>query len=199
MRSLTEREIARSDGWSSTARSATARRSPSPLGPPPPRLCSSGCSARPRHLRRPRRRPVRRPGATARDRRPRSRPRKPRWPSSTALQADLPRHHRRDQGQAVGINADLAEVKATITSTQTKINVVQAAYNDQLQQLENLDLQLMVGLDRGAGQGGRPGRRARAMLADHIRAAYDQDRTSVLETLLSAASFTDALGRGRAT
>ena len=33
----------------------------------------------------------------------------------------------------------------------------------------------------------------KALLADHIRAAYDSDRTSLIETILSADSFSDAL------
>ncbi len=110
-----------------------------------------------------------------------------------ALQADLATALSATKVKLVGINSDLADVKATIASTQTKVNAVQAAYNSQLQDLDNLDLAL-VGLDREEQAKAADLAGAKSELADHIRAAYDQDRTSVLETLLSAASFTDAVG-----
>ena len=110
-----------------------------------------------------------------------------------ALQADLATTLATTKSKLIGINADLADVKATITTTQLKVNAVQAAYNQQVEDLSNLDLAL-IGLDREEQAKAADLAQAKALLADHIRAAYDQDRTSVLETILSAASFTDALG-----
>ncbi|MGH2512766.1 MAG: murein hydrolase activator EnvC family protein [Candidatus Limnocylindrales bacterium] len=110
-----------------------------------------------------------------------------------ALQADLATALATTKAKLVGINSDLADVKAGIATTQTKINAVQAEYNQEVVDLGNLDLAL-IGLDREEQQKAADLAQAKALLADHIRAAYEQDRTSVLETILSAASFTDAVG-----
>ncbi len=109
------------------------------------------------------------------------------------LQADLAAALANTKTKLIGINSDLVDVKANIVATQVKVNAVQAQYNQQVQDLANLDLAL-IGLDREEQQKAADLARAKAVLANHIRAAYDRDRTSILETLLSAASFTDALG-----
>ena len=110
-----------------------------------------------------------------------------------ALQAQLAVTLANTRTKLVGINSDLVDVKANIAATQVKVNAVQAAYNQQVQDLNNLDLAL-IGLDREQQQKAADLARSKALLAAHIRAAYDRDRTSILETLLSAESFTDALG-----
>jgi murein DD-endopeptidase MepM/ murein hydrolase activator NlpD len=110
-----------------------------------------------------------------------------------ALQAQLAVTLSNTRTKLVGINSDLVDVKANIAATQLKVNAVQAAYNQQVQDLNNLDLAL-IGLDREQQQKAADLARSKALLAAHIRAAYDRDRTSILETLLSAESFTDALG-----
>src|SRR5450432_790497 len=110
-----------------------------------------------------------------------------------ALQADLAATLANTRTKLVGINSDLVDVKANIAATQVKVNAVQAEYNQQVQDLANLDLAL-IGLDREEQQKAADLAQAKALLGDHIRAAYERDRTSILETLLSAASFTDALG-----
>jgi murein DD-endopeptidase MepM/ murein hydrolase activator NlpD len=110
-----------------------------------------------------------------------------------ALQADLAATLANTKTKLIGINSDLVDVKANIAATQVKVNAVQAQYNQQVQDLANLDLAL-IGLDREEQQKAADLAQAKATLASHIRAAYDRDRTSILETLLSAASFTDALG-----
>ena len=110
-----------------------------------------------------------------------------------ALQADLASALSMTKTKLVGINSNLADVKATIAATQAKVNAVEAAYNSEVQDLANLDLAL-IGLDREEQQKSADLAQAKALLADHIRAAYEQDRTSILETLLSAASFTEAVG-----
>lgn len=109
------------------------------------------------------------------------------------LQADLAAALANTKTKLIGINSDLVDVKANIVATQVKVNAVQAQYNQQVQDLANLDLAL-IGLDREEQQKAADLAQAKAVLANHIRAAYDRDRTSILETLLSAASFTDALG-----
>ncbi len=110
-----------------------------------------------------------------------------------ALQADLAVALAQTKTKLVGINSDLADVKANIAATQAKVNQVQAAYNGEVQDLANLDLAL-IGLDREEQAKAAELAAAKALLANHIRAAYNEDRTSVLETLLSASSFTAAVG-----
>ncbi len=110
-----------------------------------------------------------------------------------ALQADLAVALAGTKTKLIGINSDLVGVKASIAATQVKVNTVQATYNQQVQDLANLDLAL-IGLGREEQQKSADLAGAKALLANHIKAAYNQDRTSILETLLSAASFTDALG-----
>src|SRR5450432_1376692 len=109
------------------------------------------------------------------------------------LQAQLALTLANTRIKLVGINSDLVDVKANIAATQVKVNAVQAAYNQQVTDLANLDLAL-IGLDREEQRKAADLARAKALLGEHIRAAYDRDRTSILETLLSAESFTDALG-----
>ncbi len=110
-----------------------------------------------------------------------------------SLQADLAATLVTTKSKLQGINSDLVDVKANVAATQLKVNAVQAQYNKQVEDLANLDLAL-IGLNREEQQKSADLAATKALLADHIRAAYDQDRTSILETLLSAASFTDALG-----
>jgi len=110
-----------------------------------------------------------------------------------SLQAQLALTLANTRTKLIGINSDLVDVKANIAATQVKVNAVQAAYNQQVTDLANLDLAL-IGLNREEQQKAADLTRTKALLAEHIRAAYNRDRTSVLETLLSAESFTDALG-----
>lgn len=110
-----------------------------------------------------------------------------------SLQADLAATLANTRTKLQGINSDLVDVKANVAATQAKVNAVQAEYNQQVEDLSNLDLAL-IGLDREEAAKAADLAKAQAALADHIRAAYDQDRTSILETVLSADSFTDALG-----
>lgn len=110
-----------------------------------------------------------------------------------SLQADLAATLAVTKSKLQGINSDLVDVKANVAATQAKVNAVQVQYNQQVEDLNNLDLAL-VGLNREEQEKAADLAKTKALLADHIRAAYDQDRTSILETILSAASFTDALG-----
>jgi murein DD-endopeptidase MepM/ murein hydrolase activator NlpD len=110
-----------------------------------------------------------------------------------SLQADLATALASTKTKLLGINSDLVDVKANVVATQAKVTAVQAEYNAQVEDLNNLDLAL-IGLDREEQAKAADLAQAKALLAAHIVAAYDQDRTSILETLLSADSFTDALG-----
>ena len=94
--------------------------------------------------------------------------------------------------QLSGINADLSKVKARIGRMTTKIDAVKAAYALLVDKLAALDARLVditaaetakrIALDE-----------RREQLAEHLRAAYDTDRTSLLETFLSGGNFTDLL------
>ncbi len=108
------------------------------------------------------------------------------------LQADLRTEIRGTSSQLAGINADLTAVKRRIGDMTTKIHVVQATYNRQIAQLADLDSQLYQIQAEEAAKAAQLQQR-RALLAAHIRAAYDSDRTSLLETILSAKSFSDVL------
>jgi len=91
-----------------------------------------------------------------------------------------------------GINADLAKVKTSINLMVVKINAVQQNYDQLVGKLADLDNQLVqIGLDEQRKQWQLDDRKA--LLAERLRVAYDTDRTSLLETFLSGASFTDVL------
>jgi murein DD-endopeptidase MepM/ murein hydrolase activator NlpD len=109
-----------------------------------------------------------------------------------AMQADLGAQIASTKHQLNGINANLVEVKASINTMVQKINVVRREYNAQVFQLQQMDVQL----DRITVQEGVMTihiRERKAVLAERLRAAYDSDRTSMLETFLSGQSFTDVL------
>jgi murein DD-endopeptidase MepM/ murein hydrolase activator NlpD len=91
-----------------------------------------------------------------------------------------------------GINADLAVVKAGVKDMTVRVNAVKAVYDGQVAELADLDAQLAEIQAEEAAKAAQLTER-RALLADHIRAAYDSDRTSLVETILSADSFSDAL------
>lgn len=109
-----------------------------------------------------------------------------------ALQADL-RGQIADTGSALrGINADLGAVKTRITKLADEIAVVKASYQDLVGQLADLDAQLVSIQGQEAEKAADLSQR-KAILAQRLRAAYATDRTSLLETLLSADSFSTVL------
>jgi peptidoglycan hydrolase CwlO-like protein len=111
-----------------------------------------------------------------------------------ALQADLSTEITSTRTQLDGINADLASVKVSINSMVVKIDVVRNTYVAQVAQLGQLDIQL----DRITVEESNmivKLRERKEVLADRLRQAYDTDRTSMLETFLSAGSFTDVLSQ----
>ncbi len=72
------------------------------------------------------------------------------------------------------------------------VDAVRATYKELVGQLSDLDLQLQrIALEESQKKV-QLGER-NAQLAERIRQAYEADRTSMLETLLSGASFTDML------
>jgi murein DD-endopeptidase MepM/ murein hydrolase activator NlpD len=90
------------------------------------------------------------------------------------------------------VNADLATVRRQVDQMMADIAVVQARYDDLVGQIKDLDAQLVqlraeeaLKVEQLAQQ--------KAQLAARIRNTYDVDRRSMLELILSSASFTDLL------
>ncbi|GAC1668326.1 MAG: hypothetical protein NVS9B8_10640 [Candidatus Limnocylindrales bacterium] len=109
-----------------------------------------------------------------------------------ALQADLGGQIASTRQQLNGINANLATVKASITSMMVKIDVVRQDYYALVSQVQLLDTQL----SRVKLAEMRASWRlevSKDLLAERLRQAYDTNRTSLLETFLSGGSFTDVL------
>jgi len=110
------------------------------------------------------------------------------------LQADLSSQIDSTKRQLSGINADLASVKASVNSMVVKIDVVKRNYVAQVNQLQQLDVQLdRITVEESVMTVNLRDRKA--LLAERLRQAYDTDRTSMLETFLSAGSFTDVLSQ----
>lgn len=108
------------------------------------------------------------------------------------LQADLRVVIHTTTAKLAGINADLATVKADVKDMTVRVKAVKAVYDSQVAQLADLDAQLAQIQAEEVAKAAQLVER-KALLADHIRAAYDSDRTSLMETILSADSFSDAL------
>lgn len=109
-----------------------------------------------------------------------------------ARQADLKVQIADTNTALAGINADLAVVRARIAKLGDQIAVVKADYLDLVAQLADLDRQLASIQAQEAEKAADLSER-RAILAARLRAAYTADRTSLLETVLSAGSFADIL------
>jgi len=91
-----------------------------------------------------------------------------------------------------GINTDLAAVKTSINTMQTRIDSVLAEYAALVGELEGLDALLVVVQAKENAKANEL-RERRQVLSERVRSAYDADRTSMLETVLSGGSFTDLL------
>lgn len=109
-----------------------------------------------------------------------------------ALQRGLANDIASTRRQLSGINADLSAVRKKIGKLSDRIGVVQAKYLDLVDQLAKLDRELLF-LEARETVKREDLRERRALLADRIRSAYDTDRTSLLESLLSGQTFADML------
>jgi len=91
-----------------------------------------------------------------------------------------------------GVNADLSAVKAQVTTLAGQIALVQQTYEGLVAQVADLNGQIgrigMAEVVAGEQLAVRKG-----ILAERLRAAYTAGQTSLLETILSARSFSDAL------
>jgi murein DD-endopeptidase MepM/ murein hydrolase activator NlpD len=109
-----------------------------------------------------------------------------------ALQADLSVEISQTKTTLSGINADLVVAQQRVVQMNAKITVIRNAYNALVAHLADLDqelVQLTIEQDVKA----RELAERQGILADRLRAAYSAGETSLLETLLSANSFADAL------
>ena len=91
-----------------------------------------------------------------------------------------------------GINADLAAVRKNIDGMVLQIEEVKAVYTSLVAELARLDGELARLRAEEAVKKAELAER-KAILAERIRVAYATDRTSLLELILTAETFTDAL------
>jgi len=94
--------------------------------------------------------------------------------------------------QLDGITQDLAATRRKVDALTDDIAQVRAEYDGLVRDLGDLDLQLQrIELEEAEKKDQL--RERKAELADRIRNAYEAERTSMLETFLSGATFTDML------
>ena len=110
----------------------------------------------------------------------------------SALQASLADDISQTQTQLKGINQDLSVVKTRVTKMTANVAAVQATYDGLLAEIDDLDRQLgqlamyeMVKSDQLVER--------KEILGARLRAANTAGDQSLLETILSADTFTDAL------
>lgn len=109
-----------------------------------------------------------------------------------ALQAGLRTQIASTTIELNGINANLTQMTAKVASMKAQITQVQAAYNDLVAQVAQLDQSIKLVSQQEQDKQQELATR-KVLLASRIRSAYDTDQTSLLETFLSGASFTDIL------
>lgn len=108
------------------------------------------------------------------------------------LQGSLAAEIRETRRQLNAIGVDLTAVRKKITKMEARILEVQKVYAGLIVQVSEMDAELRHVIAKEAAKREELGAR-RAQLADRVRNAYDTDRTSPLETLLSSGTFTDLL------
>lgn len=108
------------------------------------------------------------------------------------VQGQLSAEISKTRSQLAAINADLTAVRASIGNMIRQIDQVKAKYAALVARLADLDAQLAALVAEEAVKRDEL-RDRQALLADRLRAAYDGDRVTMLETFLSGGSFTDML------
>jgi murein DD-endopeptidase MepM/ murein hydrolase activator NlpD len=109
-----------------------------------------------------------------------------------ALQRGLANDIASTRKQLAGINADLTVVRKRITRMSDRIDVVKGKYQGLVNDLAKMDRQLLF-LESRETVKREDLRERRALLSQRIRDAYDTDRTSLLESMLSGQTFADML------
>ena len=107
-------------------------------------------------------------------------------------QASVQRQIAATSTELTSITADLTTTRSKVETLLGEIGVVQASYDQLVAELAELDTELARIEQQEAVKLRELGER-KAQLAQRIREAYDAGRTSMLETLLSGAQFTDVL------
>lgn len=110
----------------------------------------------------------------------------------TALQSDLRSDAAATKAVLDRINADLGTARSRIATLTDRLTTVKAAYQNLVAQLADLDARL-VAIEGQEAKKAKDLAARKAILAERLRAAYDRDRTSLFETVLSAGSFVDVL------
>ena len=109
-----------------------------------------------------------------------------------ALQGALTAEIKNTATELKGIQADLSVVRAKVDDMEVKIAVVKKDYEGLVGELVGLDARLtVIQAEEVAKKADLQIRKK--LLGDRLRSAYDSDRTSLLETFLSGATFTDML------
>jgi murein DD-endopeptidase MepM/ murein hydrolase activator NlpD len=109
-----------------------------------------------------------------------------------ASQATLTRRIAGTKGDLAEVNANLLSVKVHIVSMEVDVARSQAAVDELTATAGRLDDELVeIQAEETRKQADLDA--AKAVLAARIREAYDTDRTSILDTFLSSADFTDVL------
>jgi murein DD-endopeptidase MepM/ murein hydrolase activator NlpD len=109
-----------------------------------------------------------------------------------ALQGALSAEIKNTNTELKGIQTDLAAVRVRITDMQAKIDVIRADYEELVVKLRGLDARLTVIQAEEVAKRADLATR-KQLLAERMQSAYDANRTSLLETFLSGATFTDML------
>jgi murein DD-endopeptidase MepM/ murein hydrolase activator NlpD len=109
-----------------------------------------------------------------------------------SLQSGLAQEISSTRSALAGINTNLAETKTRITRLGKQITEVRAAYDDLVAQVGLLDRQVAATEEEQARKAEEL-RQRKALLAARLREAYRTDRTPMVQTFLSAGTFTDLL------
>ncbi len=96
------------------------------------------------------------------------------------------------KNQLEGLTQDLAATRRKVDALTADIEQIKAEYDGLVRDLGDLDLQLQR-IELQESEKKDQLRERKAELADRIRDAYEAERTSMLETFLSGATFTDML------
>lgn len=110
----------------------------------------------------------------------------------TASQAALKDKLATTKASLDSVNANLEDVKTQVVAMTVQVAAAQAQL-DQLNTTVALLDQQLADLEARAAEKQKELATRKTTLAERIRIAYDTDRTSLLETFLSGASFTDVL------
>jgi murein DD-endopeptidase MepM/ murein hydrolase activator NlpD len=109
-----------------------------------------------------------------------------------SLQSGLAQEIASTRSALAGINTNLTETKTRITSLGTQITKVRAVYDDLVAQVALLEIQLVAIEEEQATKAAELSQR-KALLAARVREAYRTDRTPLIQSILSAGTFTDLL------